>query len=175
MSGYRQTAPKDQTNDQWLAERDGRVTEIKPKQAPVNEGNDCMVEFEPHVPEGEYKLAYVEHFTHKAKGTGKLQINFSIAEGHNLDSRLKAHYRVKLTGPPGKYGSFRASAQGEYYEQMCELFPSLIGGRSDRISPRRLKGLEVIGKVVTVTTKWNGKQRKEHTQYSKVKELIRLC
>ena len=175
MNGCRQTAPQDQPNNQWLAELDGQVTEIKPKQTPVNEDNDCMVESEPLVPEGEYKLAYVEHFTQKAKGTGKLQINFSITESDYADLILKAYYRVKLTGPPGKYGSFKASAQGEYYEQMCDLFPSLIGGRSDRISPRRLKGQQVIGKVITVTTKWNGEQRKKHTQYSKVKELIRLC
>jgi hypothetical protein len=82
---------------------------------------------------------------------------------------------VKLTGRPGKFGSFNASKQGEYYEQMCDLLPELIDGRSDRISPQRLKGKVVLGKVVTVTTKWDGEQRKEHTQYSKIKRLIKLC
>ncbi len=175
MSGFRQTAPKDQTNDDWIAELNGRVTEMKPKQTPASEDTDCMVESEPLVPEGEYKLTYVEHFTQKVKGTGKLKINFSITESAYAGLILPAYYRVKLTGPPGKFGSFKASAQGEYYEQVCDLFPELIGGRSDRISPQRLKGKVVLGEVVTVKKKWNGKERKPHTQYSKIDRMIKLC
>ena len=175
MNGCRQIAPQDQSNDEWLAERDGRVTEMEPQQTSVSADTDCMVESAPLVPMREYRLAYVEHFTQKVRGAGKLQINFSITESAYSGLILPAYYRVKLTGPPGKFGSFKASAQGEYYEQMCDLFPSLIGGRSDRISPRRLKGQHVIGTVETVTTKWNGEPRKEHTQYSKVKKLIKLC
>jgi len=175
MSGFRQTAPKDQTNVDWLAELDGRVTEMEPQQAPANKDNDCLLESSPLVPENEYKLVYVEHLTQKVKGTGKLQINFSITEGDNSGEILPAYYRVKLKGPPGKFGSFKASAQGEYYEQMCDLFPSLIGGRSDRISPQRLKGKVVLCEVGTVKKKWDGNERKPHTRYSKVERMIKLC
>lgn len=175
MSGYRQLSRRDQSNEEWLEEYDGKVLEVRPRQAPANEGGECLVDSAPLVPEGEYKIAYVEHTTQKAKGTGKLNINFSIKEGEYSGVILPFYYRVTLTGPPGKSGSFKASAQGEYFEQMCDLIPALITGRTDRISPQRLKGETVLAEVVTVTTKWSGEQRKEHTQYSKVKKLIRLC
>lgn len=175
MNGFKNTAPQDQSNESWLEAYNGNVTQLETQQAPANEVDDCHVEGTPLIPAGEYMLAYVEHFTQKAKGTGKITISFSVTKGDFSGAILPAYYRVKLTGPPGKFGPFSASKQGEYYEQMCDLIPELIGGRTDRISPQRLKGKTVLGEVVTVTTKWNGQQRKEHTQYSKVKRLIRLC
>ena len=58
---------------------------------------------------------------------------------------------------------------------MCNLFPDLAKGRTDRISPRRLKGKAILVEVVTVKTKWDKSERKKHTQYSKIKRLIELC
>lgn len=129
---------------------------------------------EPLIPEGEYVLRYVEHHTLKPKGSGRLVITFAIEEGDYAGTILKAYYSVQLRGDSGKFGKFLASRQGEYYEQICDLFPDLINGRPDRISPRRLLGRRVKGEVVTVTTKWNGDQRRPHTRYSKVQRLITL-
>jgi hypothetical protein len=176
MGSYTSRLPADQTHDEWMDSFDGRVKDVqRPTQQPANESGDCVVESAPLVPEGEYKLAYVEHFTQKVRGNGKLQINFSITQGDFSGEILPAYYRVKLTGPPGKHGPFNASKQGEYYEQMCDLFPELIDGRSDRISPQRLKGKVVLCEVVTVKKKWSGDERKAHTQYSKIKRMIKLC
>ena len=167
--------PVNQSHDEWIAELEGRTDNVKPIQPAANESGDCVVESAPLVPAGEYKLAYVEHLTLKVKGTGKLQINFSVTEGGFAGEILPAYYVVKLTSSPRKFGSFNASKQGEYYDQMCDLFPDLINGRTDRISPQRLKGKVVLCEVVTVTKKWNGDERKVHTQYSKVKRMIKLC
>ena len=76
-------APTDQTDDEWLAEFDGRVKSTNPTRLAValNEGDECSVESAPLVPVATYKLTYIEHFTAKAKNTGKLNISMSITEG----------------------------------------------------------------------------------------------
>lgn len=175
MSDPFRASPIDQTADEWLADHGGQPTKVKPDLEPANESGECMVESSPLVPARDYKLAYVEHYTQKVKGSGKLNISFAITEGADAGEILPAFYRVTLKGPPGKFGLFSASKQGDYYEQMCDLFPELVHGRSDRISPQRLKGKKVLCEVATVTTKWDGKERKPHTQYSKVKRMIKLC
>lgn len=177
MNNFRSVSPSSQSDDEWLAEFDGGDKSTNPTRLAVasNEGDECSVESAPLVPIAKYKLTYFEHFTQQAKGTGKLNISMSITEGGFSGLILPAYYRVKLKGPPGKFGAFCASKQGEYYEQMCDLFPELINGRTDRISPQRLKGKVVLCEVVTVTKKWDGKERKAHTQYSKIKRMIKLC
>ena len=67
MSGFHKTRPLDQTNAEWLAEYNGQVTEMKPRQTPANEDDGCLIESAPRVPAGEYRLAYVEHSTQKVK------------------------------------------------------------------------------------------------------------
>jgi hypothetical protein len=174
--------PEHQSPDEWLADYlDATGSDnIQQSVCDNNDDNehrddDCLIESEPLIPEANYKMAYLEHGTVSAPGTGKLVIQLSILERAYKGTILKAFYRVRLKGPAGKFGKYAPSRQGEYYEQMCDLFPDLIEGRTDRISPQRLKGRTVLAEVITVKTKWNGQKRPTHTQYSKVNRLISLC
>ncbi len=179
------TQPTLQSHEEWLSAHEGpRPGNIAPQPktdvqlVPSGDGDarkdDCSIESEPLIPEGKYKVAYLEHWTVSGPGTGKLVIQFSITQGPYQGTILKAYYRVLLKGSAGKFGRFAAKRQGEYFEQMCELFPDLAAGRTDRISPQRMKGEMILAEVATVKSKWNGKERKKHTQYSKINRMISL-
>jgi len=169
------TKPEQWTSEEWLAALDGHnPSEAIQQPIVTKDGDGCAIEAEPLIPEDKYKVAYLEHGTVNVPGTGKLVIQFTIVAGAYQGTILKAYYRVKLKRPIGKCGKFVPSRQGEYYEQMCDIFPDLIEGRTDRISPQRLKGKTILVEVTTVKTKWNGKQRKKHTQYSKVNRMVSL-
>ena len=141
----------------------------------ISEDDSCSVYSEPLIPDGQYKAVYLEHWTYSAPGTGKLVIHFKIAEGECEGEVLKAYFRVVLKGRSGKFGKFMASRQGEYFDQMCDLLPDLACGRTDRISPQRLKGKVVSIEVETVKKKWGGGERKPHTQYSTIRKLSSFC
>ena len=136
--------PENQTDDEWWDNYENNVKQVKPIQEPANESMDCQVETAPLVPAGEYKMAYVEHLTTKTKSAGKLNIKWAMVDGESSGIILPAYYPVALLSSPKMFGPFRASQLGEYYEQICDLFPELIGTRSDRISPQRLKGKIVL-------------------------------
>lgn len=82
------------------------------------EDDSCSVEFEPLIPEGEYKCSYLEHWTTGSGKSGKLVIHFVIIEGDYQGAVLKAYFNVLVKGTPKKYGKF--TAKGRVFRILCQ-------------------------------------------------------
>ncbi len=130
---------------------------------------------EPLIPAGKYKVVYHDHVTFVASRKGKLRIRFAICEGDYQGTILSGYYVCQLNGLPKKFGKIKVSKQGDYFDQMCNLFPDLADGRPDRISPQRLRGHTIIAEVSTVNKNWKGEERKPVTRYSKVSKMLTLA
>ncbi len=170
--------PEEQTNDEWRDALDGYPTTSPnvPKRTaepPIqDDSSDAVLDGDPLIPEGNYTVTYQCHATAIMGGKGKLVIHFVITHGPYQGTELRAFYPVELRGPPCSSGKFAAARNGNYYEQICEVFPDLVKLRTDRISPSRLAHKLIRAEVTTVKTKWNGDNRKPHTHYSKVNALL---
>ncbi len=126
------------------------------------------------VPEGEYELRYVDYETRRYYGSPKVVVRFSIVEPEKYaSSPVERFYNAKkLTGPPGRFGSYVATIRGDLFREF-----NRIAGRAerpDRISFARLKNRRIIGAIETVRIDHNRAELPRDDQYSRIACLVRV-
>ena len=145
---------------------DPPIDEEPPEGGGVIDG-ECVL-----VPEGRYELRYLDYDTGIYFGVPKVRVNFAIIDPEDYaGSPVEKFYNAKeLTGPPGRFGNFKARRRGD----LIRDYHRLVGrnGRRDRISFRSLKDKRVIGEIETVTVDYQRDPLPEDEQYSRVKKLI---
>ena len=67
---------------------------------------------------------------------------------------------------------FSVSKRRLYARHFFAVFPDLTGQRMDRLSPKKLKGIELEVEVVTVTKDSDRNPIPKALQYSKIKRII---
>lgn len=126
------------------------------------------------VPEGEYELRYVDYETGMFFGSAKVVVHYAIIDPEEYAGLpIDRFYNVqKLTGPPGRFGKYKAPRRGDLYRE----FKRLLGHdeRRDRLRFARLKDQRVIAEIQTVKTDHKHEQLPEHDRYSRIRRLIKV-
>lgn len=138
---------------------------------------DSEVELDPLVPEGEYRLKLVNHFTEKMFGNfPKLVLEFEVLDyGEHFGILLRRFYCVsKLKGKPGKKGKFIPPKRGDFLIEYCTLLGKSKLGRLDRIPMQPLYGRIIVGETRNVTHNNQQKALPAPLQYSVVARLLRV-
>ena len=126
------------------------------------------------VPEGEYELRYIDFETADYFGSPKVIVHFAIIEpddyaGLPID---RYYYAKKLTGPPGRFGTYKARPCGNLIREFKR-----IAGRAkrlDRISFKRFRDLRIIAEVKTVRRDYLRQPLHEDDYYSRIFRLVRV-
>ena len=126
------------------------------------------------VPEGDYIVQYLTYRTSKSFGQPKVEVTFIIDKPKEHRAVcLERFYNVdKLTGPEKAKGRFKPSRRGHLMRE----YTALVGppSRNDRMSFRKLKGLMILAKVVTVKVDSNKNPLPKGSRYSKIEKLIKV-
>jgi len=128
----------------------------------------------PLVPPGEYVFQFVQYSTWLMFGRSpKLILDLSIVD-HEMYTGviLKKYYNVKkLKGRHGRNGNFMASPKSNFMRDFFRVCPAYPPKRLDRIPMSRLEGIDIHGKVKTVTKGQDQKHIPEPLQYSVITEI----
>jgi hypothetical protein len=129
------------------------------------------------IPEGPYKVRFVQHETLKMFGSPKLRMEFKIIDyGNYFETRLNRYYTLhRLIGNPCVGGRFKPTGQTSvllvhYYA--CHPTAQRIK-RLDRISMTPWRDGEYIAEVVTVRRNHSQRQLPVQLQYSVIDDLRR--
>ena len=170
--------PEDQTTEEWRTDYEGENDQVdkfpvgeKPRLEVVSK-EECSLQNDlPLVEPGIYTATYLRDELHKGmfkEGICKLGIQFeTYGEGISTFVKLEAWFPVSET----KNG-FSVSKRSNYARQFFTVFPDLAGKRMDRLSPKRLKGIELEVKVVTVTKDSKRNPIPKSLQYSKINRIL---
>lgn len=126
------------------------------------------------VPDGEYEVRYDYYETTAAFRNTKVELHCAIIMPEEFAGvPISRYYNVpSLTGPPKRYGKFKAKPRGSLVREFRRLFDQ--PDRLDRISFARLKGRRLIVRVRTVTRGPDYQELPKHDQYSVIAELINI-
>lgn len=130
----------------------------------------------PWVPPGEYAFSFVRYSTWLMFGRNpKLIIEFSIEDDDAYGGViLNKYYNVKsLKGKHGRNGNFTASRKSNFMRDFFRVCPAYPPKRLDRVPMSRLEGIDILGKVKTVTKGQDQKEIPEALQYSVITEIYR--
>lgn len=130
----------------------------------------------PLVPPGEYALQYVQHRTWMMfRRCPKLIIEFAITDDDMYSGvLLNKYYNVKkLKGKQGENGNFVVGRKSNFLREFYSVCPAYPPKRLDRIPMSRLEGIDIHGKVKTVTKGHDQKEIPEALQYSVIAEIYR--
>lgn len=128
----------------------------------------------PLIPPGEYVFRFVGHSTWLMFGRNpKLILEFAVADDEMyVGVILNKYYNVKnLNGRHGRNGNFIASRKSNFMRDFYRVCPAYPPKRLDRIPMTRLEGINILGKVKTVTTGYDQKEIPEPLQYSVITEI----
>ena len=129
----------------------------------------------PLIQPGEYTFQYVSHSTWMMFGRRpKLVIEFSIVNDDGYSGiKLNKYYNVKnLKGKHGRNGNITITRALNFTRDYYRIFPGNPPKRLDRIPMSRFEGVEVLGKVITVTRGYDQKEIPEPLQYSVITEIF---
>ena len=129
------------------------------------------------VPEGQYKVRFIQYETLKRFGSSKLRMEFQIIDfGDHFETSVCRYYTLHhLIGKPCVGGRFKPTAQTSvllvhYYD--CHPTAPRIK-RLDRIPMDLWKDGEYIADVKTVSSNHRQHKLPEQLQYSKIDDLRR--
>lgn len=171
--------PATQTTDEWRAAYGSKsVSSIISTKTKVSNFSTNEIEEEcsllddlPLIKPGRFTARYFHHELRKdmfEKGSCRLGIQFeTYGDGIPTLVKLEAWFPVNAT----KNG-FSASKRSKYARQFFAVFPDLTGQRMDRLSPKKLKGIELEVEVVTVCEDSEHNPIPKALQYSKIKRII---
>ncbi len=169
--------PEDQTVDEWLADYDrldvpAKSSEDEKPRFSIVTKEECSLQDDlPLIKPGRYTARYFHHELRKGmfeEGSCRLGIKFeTYGNGIPILVQLEAWFPVNAT----KNG-FSASKRSKYARQFFSVFPDLTGQRMDRLSPKKLKGIELEVEVATVCEDSEHNPIPKALQYSKIKRII---
>lgn len=130
-------------------------------------------ELRPIVPDGVYRLGYVEHVTGIYFKQPKVCFRFRILDyGQHNGVVLERFYNVaRIIGKPQKFGGFKPARNGHFLNEFVTCFDAHIS-RLDRL-PLSLFERHILKGVVRTTDK-DSTQRKrpKALRYSVIEQLI---
>jgi hypothetical protein len=127
------------------------------------------------LPPGDYQLRLDFWATSKLFGRSpKLALWFKVMDmGEHFEARVPRYYNVvDLKGRAGRWGRFKAAAGGALARDYARLLA--LPKRFDRFNLEQLTRHVVSGKVDTVTTGSRQEKLAPASQYSVVRELLRI-
>lgn len=129
---------------------------------------------DPLVPEGRYRVKFVECVTRQTMYGPKVYLRFVVISPEEFAGTcLWRYYNAKrLTSPEGPGGGFALSLKGDGYRELTRLLNALL--RADRIPMSHLKLIEFTAEVRTIARDGKGNEPHEFTRYSKIKLLHRI-
>lgn len=143
-----------------------------------NSGNEILVanNLPPHIPPGKYEvmLDYFETALMFSGKAPKLILTCTITSyGEAFGKRICRYYNViKLIGPAGRNGKFKANPKGDFLREFLSLFP-VRASRLDRLPMSHFNGVVMQAKVVTVK-RARGRDIPKPLQYSKIENLEKV-
>lgn len=132
------------------------------------------LDYEPLVPEGEYRLKLLSHSTAIMFRAPRLILRFSIVDfGEAHEYELSRYYSVeKLIGKDGNRGKCKHKRRGDFMLEYFTLFPDRPRTRLDRIPLEPLYNSIVIGKVRTVKVNNQQKELPRALWHSVIGQLV---
>lgn len=129
------------------------------------------------VPEGNYQLKLVGHYTAIKFNAPRLILVFRVIDyGQFHGCLLERYFYVKsLKGKPGKNGGCIHKPRGDFMIEYLGLFPEMRKPRLDRVSLQPLYENVITARIATVTRNNQQKKMPEQLHYSKVAELIEVA
>jgi len=130
----------------------------------------------PLIPPGEYIFRLAGYSTWLMFGRNpKLILEFTIVDSEMYGGvTLNKYYNVKkFKGRSGRNGNFVATPKSNFMRDFYRICPAYPPKRLDRIPMSRLEGIDVRGKVKTVTKGYDQKEIPEPLQYSVIEEINR--
>ncbi len=126
------------------------------------------------VPDGEYEIRYMSYETAFFFGSPKVTVHCSIVEHEDFAGLpVDRFYNVtKLTGPPGRFGNYIASARGDLVREYGLIVrePS----RRDRISFQSFNGKRIVAELETVNKDYRRNPLPQDAHYSRISRFLRV-
>ena len=138
-----------------------------------SEKGDGVVEgLRPHIPPGEYQLAFMRHHTTMFCGAPKVVLRFRVTTmGPYFGIELERFYNARrLLGKVGKNGRFKVGSSSDLVLEFCRVAQDRIT-RLDRLPLSVMKNYIIKGVVHSVAKNRNQKELPEIMQYSVIREL----
>lgn len=134
----------------------------------LNEGQP-----DPLLPEGHYRMKFVEYFTRQTMYGPKIYLRLCVIWPEAFAGvTLVRYYNAKrLTSREGLGGGFTLSPKGDGYRELTRLLETRL--RPDRIPMTHLHQIDFIAAVRTVSRDGKGYELHEYARYSKIERLYR--
>ncbi len=127
------------------------------------------------LPEGEYRLGYIDYRTCIAFNVPRVVVRFKILDfGEHFGKQLERWYRVgSLRGKPRKFGDFRVGKRSDFFRDYLRVIGAPTANRRDRLSFTSLKNKVVVGSIRTVVEGRDQEKLETGARYSVVNRLLR--
>jgi len=126
------------------------------------------------IPPGMYEVRYMYYATGYFRDQAKVTVYFGIVEPEEYaGTELERFYNVdSLTGPPKRYGNYRAKALVDLNREVGMLLGEV--DRVDRISFAKLRGKRIICEVETVVKDGDKRPLLEDHYYSCIRRFVKV-